>query len=141
MFYTDVDLDLHKKNAVFSRLYRLENIYFEGVAQSSRIKNFFLKILQNLENFCAGASFLIKFQTASLQLYSKGIPAQMFPCEFNEVFKNTYFVKHLWAAATVYCHANINMEKSLLVPDLMLKNIRICWLPPTTNSSRNSYLF
>ena len=129
MFYTDVDLDLHKKNAVFSRLYRLENIYFEGVAQSSRIKNFFLKILQNLENFCAGVSFLIKF------------PAQMFPCEFNEVFKNTYFVKHLWAAATVYCHANINMEKSLLVPDLMLKNIRICWLPPTTNSSRNSYLF
>ena len=45
------------------------------------------------------------------------------PCEFYEILKNTYFVKHPRTAASVHCHANINLEKSLLVPDVLLINL------------------
>ena len=40
----------------------------------------------------------------------------MLACEFCEIFKNTYFVKHLCMTASGYCQANINIEKSFLVP-------------------------
>ena len=47
------------------------------------VKNIFLKVSQNSqENTCARVSFLIKLQTAFL--------AQVFSCEFSEVFKNTF---------------------------------------------------
>ena len=71
-------------------------------------------------NTSAGVSYLIKSQIEDLQLHLKGIPAQVLPSEFCEVFKNTYFVKHLRTTASVCCHANINLEKILLEIDLLL---------------------
>ena len=47
-------------------------------------------------------------------------PTQLLSSKFCEVFKNTCFVKHLQKTASVYCRANINLDKSLLVPDLLL---------------------
>ena len=47
--------------------------------------------------------------------------------EFCEIFKNTYFVKHLQTASSVYCHTNFNLEKSLLVHDwLLIHFIQLC---------------
>ena len=34
-----------------------------------------------------------------MQPYSKETPAQVFSCEFCEIFKNTYFLEHLRTAA------------------------------------------
>ena len=42
--------------------------------------------------------FFIKLQ-AGLQLYYKETPTQVFSCEYFEIFKNTYFGKHLRTAA------------------------------------------
>ena len=44
----------------------------------------------------------------------------MSSCELCEIFKNTCFVKHLRTAVSVYCWANINLEKSLLVRNLLV---------------------
>ena len=44
--------------------------------------------------------FFIKSQAGSLQLCQKKTKAQMLSSEFYEVFKNTYFAKHLRAAAS-----------------------------------------
>ena len=58
----------------------------EAVAQRYSVKNVFLKISQNSqENPCAGVSFLIKLQAYVL--------AQVFCCEFCEIFKNTLFYR------------------------------------------------
>ena len=51
----------------------------------------FLEISQTLkENTCARVNF-IKNETL----------AQVFSCEFSEIFKNTYFEEQLWTAASV----------------------------------------
>ena len=42
-----------------------------------------------MENTCTRASFLIKLQASVLQLIKKETLAQMFSCEFFEIFKNT----------------------------------------------------
>ena len=46
--------------------------------------------------------FLIKLQASDLQLYGKETLAQVFSCEFCEIFKNTFFTGHLWATASGY---------------------------------------
>ena len=71
MFYIDVDLDLGKQLQclVDKTLCCLENIYSEVVDLSSSMKTRFLNIFQNLENTCAGVSFLIKLQARSVQLH------------------------------------------------------------------------
>ena len=33
-------------------------------------------------------------------LLRKDTPAQVFPCEFNEISKNTFFIEHLWTTAS-----------------------------------------
>ena len=118
IFYIKVAFDFLKQFQclVDKTLSCVESKYLEVVAQSSSMKIIFLEISQNLENTCAGVSFLIKLKAGNLQLHSKGISAQVFFCEFCETFMNTYFVKHLRAAASVYYQANIN---NLLVPDLL----------------------
>ena len=51
-------------------------------------KKVFLKILQNSqENTCARVSFLIKLQANFIE---KETPAQLFSCEFCEIFKKTF---------------------------------------------------
>ena len=50
----------------------------------------FLKIPQNLqENICARASFFIKMQASACNFIKEQTPAQVFSCEFGEIFKNT----------------------------------------------------
>ena len=44
---------------------------------------------------------LIKLQGESLQHYWKKTPAQVFSCEFCEIFRNIYFEEHLWMASFV----------------------------------------
>ena len=47
--------------------------------------------------------------------------------EFCEIFKNTYFVKQMRTAASVYCQANVILEKRLLVRDLLpIHMIELC---------------
>ena len=70
------------------------NKYFSPIRNSYQrcsIKKVFLKISQNT---CARVSFLIKLQTL----------AQVFFCEFCEIFKNTFFTEHLWTTASVLLH-------------------------------------
>ena len=70
IFYIDVDLDLPKQLLyLVDKTLCLENTYLEVVALSSSIKKTFLNIFQNLENTCAGVSFLIKLQARSVQLH------------------------------------------------------------------------
>ena len=53
-------------------------------------------MLQNSqENTCARVSFLIKLQAKKETL------AQVFSCEFCNIFKNTFFTEHLRTAASV----------------------------------------
>ena len=55
-----------------------------------------LKISQNLqENTCVRVSFLIKLQAEACNFIEKETLAQVFSCEFWEIFKNTFFIEHL----------------------------------------------
>ena len=61
-------------------------------------KKVLLKILQySQENACVGVSF----EGLDLQLYLKDTPTKVFSCKYFEIFNNTYFEKHLRAAASV----------------------------------------
>ena len=62
----------------------------------------FLTISQNSqENTCARASFLIKLQARACSFVKRETLAQVFSCEFCEVFKDTFFTKHLRVTAYV----------------------------------------
>ena len=55
------------------------------------------------------------------QIYWKEALTQVVYCDFCNFFQNTYFVNNnLWVAVSVYCQASINLEKSLLVCNLLL---------------------
>ena len=45
--------------------------------------------------------FLIKLQAFWPATLSKWTPTQTFSCEYCEIFKSTYFEKHLWTAASL----------------------------------------
>ena len=54
-------------------------------------KKVLLKISHNSQEYtCVRISFLIKLQGSRLQLSKKGTLAQVFSCEFCEIFKNTF---------------------------------------------------
>ena len=58
-------------------------------------KKAFLKISQNSqESTCARVSFLIKLQGSAFNFITKKTLAQLFSCEFCEIFKSTYFTEH-----------------------------------------------
>ena len=67
----------------------------EAVAQRCSVKNMFLKISQNSqENNCARVSFLITMQACNL--LKKEALAQVFSCEFCEIFKHNFiYIKPL----------------------------------------------
>ena len=78
----------------------------------------FLEIRQNSqENTCARASFLIKLQTWACNFIDKETLANVFSCEFCEIFRNTCVTEHLWTTASA----------------LLLINL-IRWINPTTSS-------
>ena len=63
----------------------------EAVVRRCSVKKIFLIMSQNTnENTCIKVSFLNKV-AGGLQLYQKKTLAQVFSCEFCEVFKNTLF--------------------------------------------------
>ena len=76
----------------------------EAVVRRYSLKNVFLKISQNiLENTCTRVSSLITLQDSGLQAYrpatllkKRETLAQVFSCEFREIFKNTIFTEYLW---------------------------------------------
>ena len=61
----------------------------------------------------------MKLRLSGRQLYYKEIPTQGFSCEYCEVFRNTYFEKHLRTTA---------FEYKVLFQILVLK-----WLQPCLN--------
>ena len=64
-------------------------------------KKVLLKISQNSqENTCARPSFLIKLLAWGLQLIKKEALAQVFFYDLREIFKNTFFTKHLRVTAS-----------------------------------------
>ena len=66
------------------------------------MKKVFLEISQNShENICAGVSFLIKLQAGACIFIKKETLAQVSPCDFCEISKNTFFTEHLWTTASV----------------------------------------
>ena len=65
--------------------------YTEAVARKCSVKKMFLEISQNSqENTCAIVSFEIKFRAEACNFIKKETLAQVFPCEFCEVSKNTF---------------------------------------------------
>ena len=60
--------------------------YLEAVIQRSSLKKLNLKKLNTHENTCVRVCNFIK----------KEALAQVFSCECCEVFKNTFFIEHLW---------------------------------------------
>ena len=67
-------------------------IVSEAAAQRCFSKHLFLKISQNSqENASTGVSFVIEFQATLL----KNTSAQVFLCNFCEIFKSTFFAEYL----------------------------------------------
>ena len=63
----------------------------------------FLEISENLqESTCARVSFLTKLQAEAeaCNFINKETLAQVFSCEFCDIWKNTFFIEHLWATAS-----------------------------------------
>ena len=72
----------------------MHQFFMEAVVQRCSVKKVFLKILQNSQaNTCARGSFLIKLQACNF--IKKESLAQVFSCEFCEIFKNIFFHRHL----------------------------------------------
>ena len=65
------------------------------------------------QNTCARVSFLLKLQAL----------AQVFSCEFCEIFKNIFFTEHLWAVASVL-HPLMQNAHSLVDA---LRFFKRCW--------------
>ena len=60
------------------------------------IKMMVLKLSQNLhQSTCVGGSFLIKLQAQACNFIQKETLAQVFLCEFYEIFKNSFFIDYL----------------------------------------------
>ena len=63
----------------------------------------FLWISQNsLESTSARASFLIKMQAETWNFIKTEALGQVFSCEFWEIFKNTFFTRHLRSTAIAF---------------------------------------
>ena len=56
--------------------------------------------------------FLIKVQTFRPANLLKWTPTQTFCCEYCEIFKSTYFKKHLWTAASMSQRVNLGKLSS-----------------------------
>ena len=65
---------------------------------------YYKEVTKNFENLqekaCAEVTFFIKLQAGRLHLCQKRTRVQVLSSEFYEIFKNTYFPKHLRVAAS-----------------------------------------
>ena len=86
-------------------LHLLPYIFFltrsqEAVAQTRSVKKMFLEISQNSqENTCAKVYFLI-IANVACNFIKKETLAQVFSCEFCEIYKNTFFHRTPLVAAS-----------------------------------------
>ena len=80
-------------------------------------------VLKNFANFTGKhlfwSLFLIKLQASGLglQLYQKETPKKAFSCEICEIFKNTYFGKHLRTTASEFIRDLTLFYESILKKD------------------------
>ena len=73
----------------------------EAVVGRCFVKKVFLKNSKNSqENTSARVSFLIKLQAETCNSFKKETLAQVFSCEFCQIFKKGFFTEHLWVTAS-----------------------------------------
>ena len=84
-----------------------KEFHFYAIVQRCSVKKVLLEISENSqENTCARVSFSIKLQTG----LQKEALAQVFPCEFCEISKNTFFHRALPVAASIHSHHSSRVE-------------------------------
>ena len=84
--------------------------------------------------------FSIKLQVSGLRpatLLKKEVLAQVFPCEFCKIFKNTFFTEHVWA--TAFAHVMnlllfLILESMNMIVLICCKNMTIIFSKSVTNS-------
>ena len=54
------------------------------------------------QNTCARVSFLVKLQAQACNIIKKETLAQVFSFGFCEISKNTFFIEHVWATASIH---------------------------------------
>ena len=87
------------KGCFLGYIWNFQNRYGSSHRRFSE-KKVLLAISQNSqESTSARVSFLIKFQPA-YNFIEKETLAQLFSCEFCEIFKNSFFTELLWATAS-----------------------------------------
>ena len=94
----DIDVIINNYVRVYDLKSNRRYIFFlkstEAVAQRCSVKNLFIEIFQNsYQNTCVRVSFFIKLQASMCNFIKKETLAQVFPCEFCKIFKNTYFYR------------------------------------------------
>ena len=90
------DSNKWKQGESRKKVNRYNSLPKEAVIQWCSVKKVFLKRSQiSREITCARASFLINLQLAC-NFIKKTDSAQVFYCEFRDIFKNTFFTEHLW---------------------------------------------
>ena len=75
---------------------------------------FYKKSSQKFRNIYRKTTVLKSLLNKSFQLYKKGTPTQVFYCEYCEIFKNTYYEKHLPTATSVDCKTLYRATESLI---------------------------
>ena len=84
----------------------------------------FFKILQiSQEIICARISFVLKLQADAWNLIKKEALAQVFSCEFCEIFKNTFFYITPLVAASDYKYFLLKSHRSSLPEVLCEKGV------------------
>ena len=84
---------VHELSSEKSEIFTL-SVLSAAVVRGCSVKKLFLKISQNSqEKLYFRVSFSTKFQAWGLN--KKETLAQVFPCEFCDIFKNIFFIEHL----------------------------------------------
>ena len=102
----------------------------EAVSQRYSVKKVFLKISRNsLKNTSARVSFLIKLQGSACNVIKKETLAQVFSCEFCEIFKITFLYRTPPVAASVVAHVYLQWWKHHLALFSLLPQNLLTFLP------------
>ena len=85
---------------MFKKSYETNDKISKSSHQTCFVNKVFLEISQNSqENTCARDSVLI-VAGGACNFIKKESLAQVFSCEFCEIFKNAFFTEHVWATAS-----------------------------------------
>ena len=109
-----------------------EFVVLEAATKGVLSKKLFLKIPQNSKKNTCASLFSNKVAKNSysnfLNKVEKQILAQVFSCEFCEIFKNTFFTEHLWAT----------ISEVLWIVQPQLRKRDVIWLQRYTSKFRCS---